>query len=38
MREIDLRHMGRERVICCYELADGVVIDPGPLSSEDTLI
>jgi glyoxylase-like metal-dependent hydrolase (beta-lactamase superfamily II) len=38
MREIDVRHMGRERVICCYELADGVIIDPGPQSSEDTLI
>ena len=38
MREIDVRHMGRERVICCYELGDGVIIDPGPQSSEDTLI
>ena len=38
MREIDVRHMGRERVICCYQLADGVIIDPGPQSSEDTLI
>ena len=38
MREIDVRHMGRERVICCYELADGVIIDPGPQSSEGALI
>jgi glyoxylase-like metal-dependent hydrolase (beta-lactamase superfamily II) len=30
--------MGRERVICCYELGDGVIIDPGPQSSEHTLI
>ena len=29
--------MGRERVIGCWEL-DGVLIDPGPQSSEDTLI
>jgi len=38
MREIDVNHMGRERVICCYELGDGVIIDPGPQSSERTLI
>jgi glyoxylase-like metal-dependent hydrolase (beta-lactamase superfamily II) len=38
MREIDVKHMGRERVICCYELGDGVIVDPGPQSSEDTLI
>ena len=37
MRPIDVRHMGRERVICCWEL-DGVLIDPGPQSSEETLI
>jgi len=29
--------MGRERVISCWEL-DGVLIDPGPRSSEATLI
>jgi glyoxylase-like metal-dependent hydrolase (beta-lactamase superfamily II) len=38
MREIDVNHMGRERVICCYELGDGVIVDPGPQSSEHTLI
>jgi glyoxylase-like metal-dependent hydrolase (beta-lactamase superfamily II) len=37
VRPIDVKHMGRERVICCWEL-DGVLIDPGPQSSEDTLI
>ncbi|HYM57009.1 MAG TPA: MBL fold metallo-hydrolase [Solirubrobacteraceae bacterium] len=37
MRAIDLRHMGREHVICCWEL-DGVLIDPGPQSCEDTLL
>jgi glyoxylase-like metal-dependent hydrolase (beta-lactamase superfamily II) len=37
VRGIDVRHMGRERVICCWEL-DGILIDPGPQSSEDTLI
>jgi glyoxylase-like metal-dependent hydrolase (beta-lactamase superfamily II) len=37
VRAIDVQHMGRERVICCWEL-DGVLIDPGPQSSEHTLI
>jgi glyoxylase-like metal-dependent hydrolase (beta-lactamase superfamily II) len=37
VRAIDVHHMGRERVICCWEL-DGVIIDPGPQSSEGTLI
>jgi glyoxylase-like metal-dependent hydrolase (beta-lactamase superfamily II) len=37
MREIDLRHLGRERVICCAE-ADGVLIDPGPQRCEETLV
>jgi glyoxylase-like metal-dependent hydrolase (beta-lactamase superfamily II) len=37
VRAIDVQHMGRERVICCWEL-DGVLIDPGPQSSEGTLI
>ena len=27
-------HLGRERVICCWEV-DGVLIDPGPQSSEE---
>jgi glyoxylase-like metal-dependent hydrolase (beta-lactamase superfamily II) len=37
MREIDLRHLGREKVICCAE-ADGVLIDPGPQRCEETLV
>ena len=37
LRLIDVEHMGRERVIGCWKL-DGVLIDPGPQSSEHTLI
>lgn len=37
MRLIDVRHLGRERVIGCWEI-DGVLIDPGPTSSMDNLI
>lgn len=37
MRLIDVRHLGRERVIGCWEL-DGILIDPGPTSSLETLI
>jgi glyoxylase-like metal-dependent hydrolase (beta-lactamase superfamily II) len=37
MRLIDVRHLGRERVIGCWEL-DGVLIDPGPTSSLENLI
>ena len=37
MRAIDVDHLGRERVICCWELA-GVLVDPGPQSTADTLI
>jgi glyoxylase-like metal-dependent hydrolase (beta-lactamase superfamily II) len=37
MREIDLKHMGREHVICCWEV-DGVLVDPGPQSCEETLV
>jgi glyoxylase-like metal-dependent hydrolase (beta-lactamase superfamily II) len=29
---VDVRHLGRDRVICAYEL-DGLVVDPGPASS-----
>lgn len=36
-REIDVMHLGRERVICAHEL-DGLVIDPGPTSCLDTLL
>jgi glyoxylase-like metal-dependent hydrolase (beta-lactamase superfamily II) len=37
MRPIDVRHLGREHVICCWEV-DGVLIDPGPQSCEETLL
>ncbi|MDX6648810.1 MAG: hypothetical protein QOJ97_761, partial [Solirubrobacteraceae bacterium] len=37
MRPIDVRHLGRERVICCWQ-GDGVLVDPGPESSVATLI
>ncbi|MBV9213948.1 MAG: MBL fold metallo-hydrolase [Actinobacteria bacterium] len=35
-RLIDVRHLGRERVIGAYEL-DGVLVDPGPASTVDAL-
>jgi glyoxylase-like metal-dependent hydrolase (beta-lactamase superfamily II) len=37
MRLIDVRHLGRVRVIGCWEV-DGVLIDPGPTSSMDHLV
>jgi glyoxylase-like metal-dependent hydrolase (beta-lactamase superfamily II) len=37
VRAIDVRHTGRERVICCWEV-DGVLVDPGPQSTEATLL
>lgn len=37
MRAIDLRHMGNDRVICCWDV-DGILVDPGPQSTEDTLL
>lgn len=37
MRQIDLCHRGREKVIACFAL-DGVLVDPGPQSCEDTLL
>ena len=36
-RPIDVLHLGRDRVICAYEIG-GVTVDPGPASSVDTLI
>jgi glyoxylase-like metal-dependent hydrolase (beta-lactamase superfamily II) len=33
---VDVHHVGRDRVICAYEL-DGLVIDPGPASSVSAL-
>lgn len=37
MRPIDVMHLGHEHVICCWEV-DGVLVDPGPQSCEDTLL
>jgi len=37
MRAIDTRHLGNEKVICCWEI-DGVLVDPGPQSTEATLV
>jgi glyoxylase-like metal-dependent hydrolase (beta-lactamase superfamily II) len=37
MRQIDVLHRGREKVIACFEV-DGVLVDPGPQSCEDTLL
>ena len=37
MRAIDLRHMGNDKVICCWEV-DGVLVDPGPQSTEEALL
>jgi glyoxylase-like metal-dependent hydrolase (beta-lactamase superfamily II) len=36
-RPIDVRHLGRERVICAFEV-DGFVVDPGPTTSLETLL
>jgi len=37
MRAIDVMHQGREKVICCWEV-DGVLVDPGPGITEETLV
>ena len=37
MRVIDTKHLGRERVIGCWQV-DDVLIDPGPESTLDTLL
>lgn len=37
MRDIDVLHLGREKVICCWEI-DGILVDPGPQSTEATLL
>ena len=37
MRQIDVLHRGLEKVIACYEV-EGVLVDPGPQSCEDTLL
>ena len=36
-RPIDVRHLGHERVICCWQAGD-VLVDPGPESSQPTLL
>jgi glyoxylase-like metal-dependent hydrolase (beta-lactamase superfamily II) len=36
-RPIDVLHLGRDRVICAYEIG-GLIVDPGPASCVDTLI
>ncbi|HWC87896.1 MAG TPA: MBL fold metallo-hydrolase [Solirubrobacteraceae bacterium] len=37
MRLIDVRHLGRERVIGCWQVGD-VLVDPGPASCLDALL
>ncbi|HET9719024.1 MAG TPA: MBL fold metallo-hydrolase [Solirubrobacteraceae bacterium] len=37
MRAIDCRHLGHERVICCWQVGE-VLIDPGPSSCLGTLL
>jgi glyoxylase-like metal-dependent hydrolase (beta-lactamase superfamily II) len=37
MRQIDVRHRGRSKVIACFEV-DDILVDPGPQSCEDTLL
>jgi glyoxylase-like metal-dependent hydrolase (beta-lactamase superfamily II) len=37
VRPIDVMHLGKEHVICCWEV-DGWLIDPGPQSCETTLL
>jgi glyoxylase-like metal-dependent hydrolase (beta-lactamase superfamily II) len=37
MRAIDVCHLGRPQVICCWEV-DGMLVDPGPESSLGTLL
>jgi glyoxylase-like metal-dependent hydrolase (beta-lactamase superfamily II) len=36
-RAIDVMHLGKDRVICAYEV-DGLVIDPGPTSCVEALL
>src|SRR6186997_2777880 len=37
VRPIDVMHLGKPHVICCWEV-DGWLIDPGPQSCEETLL
>ena len=34
---IDVQHLGRDRVICAFEV-DGLIVDPGPASCVETLL
>jgi glyoxylase-like metal-dependent hydrolase (beta-lactamase superfamily II) len=36
-RAIDVMHVGRDRVICAYQV-DDLIVDPGPASSVETLL
>jgi glyoxylase-like metal-dependent hydrolase (beta-lactamase superfamily II) len=36
-RALDVMHLGNDRVICAYEI-DGVIVDPGPTSTVETLL
>lgn len=36
-RAIDVLHLGRDRVICAFEV-NGLIVDPGPASCVDTLL
>jgi glyoxylase-like metal-dependent hydrolase (beta-lactamase superfamily II) len=37
MRQIDVLHRGRPKVIACFEV-DGILVDPGPQSCEQALL
>jgi len=37
-RLIDVMHLGRDRVIGAYEVGEGVIVDPGPASTSETLL
>jgi glyoxylase-like metal-dependent hydrolase (beta-lactamase superfamily II) len=37
VREIDVRHLGNERVICCWQVGD-VLVDPGPECTLSTVM
>ena len=37
VRPIDVMHLGKPHVICCWEV-DGWLVDPGPQSCEETLL
>jgi glyoxylase-like metal-dependent hydrolase (beta-lactamase superfamily II) len=37
VREIDVLHAGRERVVCCFQVGD-VLVDPGPARTSERLL